>query len=480
MRREINFLDKRGICAIISVILVVCSLIYIWAYDIPKNVDFEGGSKLTVVFNREDVAINQVRDAVTRFEPKASIVSEQGDDGTSRFSLKIKNPEVEEGAESDASLNRRRNLEKAFASINDEERKMVAKIAAMEEIQLAGRFLNEDIYGIEGTDEAKKNAYDDLAAKVKSAAVSASSVDELAQIADPDQVQRLAIALTSEIVPSLNRETLDAIGARLTKVDPLNRGSGVGYTDVVGVIETTRKENNDFIANLDELNFAAVLGDDQGNAVRAYFENNFILGQYNIVANETFSPSIAAELVARAENAIFLALIGILIYIAMRFDSNYAISSVVALAHDVIIALGVFALAGRFIGVELSNPVIAAFLTIVGYSLNDTIVVFDRIRDNRADIKHPDLVKIMNTSINQTLSRTLVTSLTTLFVVLVIYFGSNNATLRDFSFPLIIGILVGTYSSIFVASPFLLFLTEKQVLKRVRAAISFSKKPARA
>ena len=115
------------------------------------------------------------------------------------------------------------------------------------------------------------------------------------------------------------------------------------------------------------------------------------------------------------------------------------------------IALGAFSL----VGLELSNPVVAAFLTIVGYSLNDTIVVFDRIRDNLHSERKPDVAETLNRSINETLSRTLVTSLTTLLVVIVIYVGAN-VTLSDFAFPLLIGIIVGTYSSIFVASPCLL------------------------
>jgi len=203
---------------------------------------------------------------------------------------------------------------------------------------------------------------------------------------------------------------------------------------------------NEFLATLD----AAIAATGQySDQLDAYMKKTFISGSYKIVANESFSASIAAELLANAWTAVILALLGILIYIAMRFQWGYAIASVVALAHDVIIALGLFAIMGG----ELSNPVVAAFLTIVGYSLNDTIVVFDRIRDNINASKRPDMAQLMNRSINQTLSRTVVTSLTTFFVVAVIYWFSGNDTLRDFSLPLLIGIVVGTYSSIFVASP---------------------------
>jgi SecD/SecF fusion protein len=149
----------------------------------------------------------------------------------------------------------------------------------------------------------------------------------------------------------------------------------------------------------------------------------------------------------KAGLAAVLAIVGIIIYISFRFEFAYAVASVVALLHDVVIAAGLYLLTGR----QLSLPVVAALLTIMGYSLNDTIVVFDRIREDLALHKGRGYVDIINLSINQTLSRTLLTSLTTLLVVVTLYLFGGGA-INDFALVMLIGVIVGTYSSVFVAS----------------------------
>ena len=154
--------------------------------------------------------------------------------------------------------------------------------------------------------------------------------------------------------------------------------------------------------------------------------------------------------------AILYALTLILIYISFRFEFIFAIGAIAAIAHDVIITLGIFSI----LGYEISLPIVAAFLTIVGYSLNDTIVIFDRIRENLKTRKKDPVAATVNKSINESLSRTIVTSLTTLMVVITLYiFGGE--VIHYFSFALIIGVLVGTYSSIFVASLIVVFLQPK-------------------
>ena len=154
--------------------------------------------------------------------------------------------------------------------------------------------------------------------------------------------------------------------------------------------------------------------------------------------------------------AILYALTLILIYISFRFEFIFAIGAIAAIAHDVIITLGIFSI----LGYEISLPIVAAFLTIVGYSLNDTIVIFDRIRENMKTRKKDPVAATVNKSINESLSRTIVTSLTTLMVVITLYiFGGE--VIHYFSFALIIGVLVGTYSSIFVASLIVVYLQPK-------------------
>jgi len=145
-------------------------------------------------------------------------------------------------------------------------------------------------------------------------------------------------------------------------------------------------------------------------------------------------------------------MIGILIYISWRFELRFAIGAIVALMHDVLITLGAFSISGR----EIDLPIIAAFLAIIGYSLNDTIIVYDRIRENYGKHQKKGFDAVVNLSINETLSRTILTSGTTLLVVLALFiFGGG--VIHNFAFAMLIGILVGTYSSIFVASPVLIF-----------------------
>ena len=188
---------------------------------------------------------------------------------------------------------------------------------------------------------------------------------------------------------------------------------------------------------------------------------NLILKQiynndYRINKIESIGPKIGNELSKNARNAVIISLILIGLYITIRFDLSYAMASIVALLHDLIITLGIFII----INYEISIAIIAALLTIVGYSLNDTIVIYDRIRENISNNPHREKNQIINESLNQTLSRTLVTSLTTLMVVVVLFIYGGNV-LKPFAFTLIIGVILGTYSSLFIASPIMLFLDEK-------------------
>ena len=167
-----------------------------------------------------------------------------------------------------------------------------------------------------------------------------------------------------------------------------------------------------------------------------------------ILSMEKVGPKIGAELSGDAVMAIFSALALILLYISVRFEWKYAVGAIAALTHDVLVTLGIFSI----LDYEVSLAVIAAFLTIVGYSLNDTIVIFDRVRENIKTMKKVALDEIINKSINQSLNRTIITSLTTFFVVLVLFLAGGEV-IHTFAFAMIVGVLVGTYSSIFIASP---------------------------
>jgi preprotein translocase subunit SecF len=166
---------------------------------------------------------------------------------------------------------------------------------------------------------------------------------------------------------------------------------------------------------------------------------------------EKVGPKIGKELIVDALSAVFWAIILILLYVMWRFEIKFALAAILALIHDILITIGMFSI----LDIEISAPIIAAVLTIVGYSLNDTIVVFDRIREN-IKTKQKDssvFIDVINRSLNETLSRTVITSFTTLFVVTITFFFGGEV-LRSFALALIIGIIIGTYSSLFVASPF--------------------------
>jgi preprotein translocase subunit SecF len=168
---------------------------------------------------------------------------------------------------------------------------------------------------------------------------------------------------------------------------------------------------------------------------------------------EFVGPQVGDELAEDGALAVLVALIAILMYVAMRFEWRFAVGSVIALVHDVIIVVGLFAL----LQVEFDLPVLAAVLAVIGYSLNDTIVVFDRIRENFRKMRKGEPVEIVNRSLNETLSRTLVTSLTTILVLLALFFLGGEI-IHGFAFALLVGVLIGTYSSIYVASTSILML----------------------
>ena len=209
-------------------------------------------------------------------------------------------------------------------------------------------------------------------------------------------------------------------------------------------IEMTEKNNENFIESINDK-----LSSDLGAEV-------------NFRRVENVGPKVSKELFEAGILAIVLSLAAMLIYIWIRFEWQFSLGAILALVHDVIITLGIFS----FLSYEINLSIVAAVLTIVGYSMNDTVVIFDRIRENLKKYSKISISDISNISTNETLSRTLVTSVTTLLALFSIYiFG--GAILKGFSFAMIIGVIVGTYSSIFVATPILNYtnVSQKTILK---------------
>lgn len=205
------------------------------------------------------------------------------------------------------------------------------------------------------------------------------------------------------------------------------------------------------------------VGDKIINLMKTNFPNN-VDEETLVRLQEEVGPKIGEELKGKALLAIFWALVGIILYIWWRFEFAFGLTAVAALFHDVLITIGLFSLLGK----EISLPVVAALLTIVGYSLNDTIVVFDRIREDLKLFRKESYPSVINHSINETLSRTIITSLTTFVVVLCLYI-LGGTVIHDFAFALLVGVVIGTYSSIFVASPLLVeHLVSRQKREKAR------------
>ena len=214
--------------------------------------------------------------------------------------------------------------------------------------------------------------------------------------------------------------------------------------DYLVKIEVKKSTDEDFIQSINKK-----LSSDLGSVI-------------NFRRVESVGPKVSNELLKSGFLAISLSLAAMLLYIWIRFEWQFSVAAIIALLHDVIITVGIFS----FLSYEINLSIVAAILTIVGYSMNDTVVIFDRIRENLRKYSKISISDISNQSTNETLSRTLITSVTTLLALFSIYiFG--GAILKGFSFAMIIGVIVGTYSSIFVAAPILKYtkVTQKTVLK---------------
>lgn len=291
--------------------------------------------------------------------------------------------------------------------------------------QISGR--NEVLVGTEIDNEARLNA-------------SRQAIEDTLRQMFADPAGKLDV----------NNASAEQLAGRLR--DPLLKAgiplSEQELQDVVKAIEEYRASKGGILSSFDEL--SSVKGVTP--ALIAALKQECNLGPFTIMSAEMVGPKIGADLKAQGLRATLFALAGMLVYIAFRFEWIYGVAAVVAVFHDTIITIGLFSIFHK----DISLTVVAALLTLVGYSMNDTIVTFDRIRENLKFMRREKLETIVNLSVNQTLSRTVLTSgLTLLTALSLLIFGGE--VLNGFSFALVMGILVGTYSSIYIASPILIF-----------------------
>lgn len=246
-----------------------------------------------------------------------------------------------------------------------------------------------------------------------------------------------------------NAASREVVTSRLLDVNPLEfdtiadlDNARTTYADIAERALSTRDE----VGLLSSWDAVDALNLDP--RVASWMKSTFYFSRHAVVGQEFVGPQVGADLRSQTLMAMFWALAGLLAYISYRFEFRFGVGAVAALVHDVVIAVGAFSITNR----EFNLPVVAAFLMVIGYSLNDTVVVFDRIRENAQTQRRQPLYERINRSLNQTLSRTILTSGTTLMVVLSL-FVYGGPVINNFAFALLIGIIVGTYSSLFVATP---------------------------
>lgn len=229
--------------------------------------------------------------------------------------------------------------------------------------------------------------------------------------------------------------------------------SNLGGLDLRGLtIQQVGEQGNEFLVRVQDSseNLEILAG-----KIQSTLEGKYGAGQLEIRRTEMVGPQVGKDLRNKGAQAILFAIVGMLVYITFRFEFRFGAGAVIALFHDVLITLGLMSL----LNLEVDLTVIAGFLALVGYSVNDTVIVCDRIRENLGKLHNHPLTVVINRSINETLSRTIMTSGLTLLSVLALYLVGGSV-IHNFAFVLLVGIIVGTYSSIFIASPVILFWEE--------------------
>jgi preprotein translocase subunit SecF len=285
------------------------------------------------------------------------------------------------------------------------------------------------------------------------------------------RIIRAALASLNDPAVAQKKTDLNAIGsrdlkARLMELDPLKLSGGLSadqrYGEIAGrIIDYREKDRGGLIGSVDEIKNLSGIEPQLGQAL----DQNFFAGVAAVRKTDAVSPQVGSELRNRAIYATLFACAGILVFVAFRFKSwGYGIGGVTAVFHDVLVTLGIFSIMQW----EINLTVIAALLTLVGFSMNDTIVIFDRIREILRTRRREGLVKITNDAVNETLSRTVITNGTAFLTILaLVLFGGE--VLRSFSWALFIGVIIGTYSTVYIASPVMLWWEGWR--GRVRAAV---------
>ncbi len=461
---KIDWIRAKKSFIAVTVILLVVGAIAVQVRGFNLGVDFTGGTLLTVRF-KQPPSLDAIRSSLGQVGIDTTKVTLQPD-ATNPNELLIRAPQLKEGKENERRVDEdKRAIVGALQKLSPEGDVAIGKFninridaeGIEQELRQADplgindqNFAGEHPYFAVGEqlvafrDGTQKGFIQDINALnglTLTAANMASGFDAgkvLSTIFARFYAGKIDLNLagTTEIEESLNR------------INPLALGTGgETYKKAAEAISQYRKDRRGVINSLDEIQVPDVSAD-----LLAKMQPYFTTGSFAVLSADVVGPQVGEDLRNRAIYVTLAALAGMLIYIAFRFEWIYGVAAVIAVFHDVLVTLGVFSLLRE----EISLTVIAALLTLVGYSMNDTIVIFDRIRENLRFRRRDNLAQVANDSINQTLSRTVITSgLTFLSVLAIVLFGGD--VLRGFGLALTFGIIIGSYSSIAVASPIMLW-----------------------
>jgi preprotein translocase SecF subunit len=474
---NINFLGHKAVFMSISVVLMILGCIGVIARGFNLGVDFAGG---TLVYARfvNPPTTEQIREALTAEGVDGTkIIIQPIAGGTGSTGLLIRLPESAAG-EAGGIGAEKRSIIKALSGFSPAPGSVPGKtnINIADDSEIATE-LRRPEYALDPSLNVEAEAQKIVAARDAKPKGMFQSIDEVRQV--PDLAAPVADAANTAFYAGkidLNSIGGDDLLSVLKRLDPLGikadaAASDTQYKQLRDAIVTYRDKNHDGVVNsIEEITL-----DGFPAEVKPKLAEDFVIGNFNIVNAEAVGAQVGNDLRNRAIYVTLASLVGMLIYIAFRFEWIYGVGAVLAVFHDAMICLGLFALFQW----EINLTVVAALLTLVGYSTNDTIVIFDRIRENLRTHRRDSLEKVTNDAINQTLSRTVIATGTAFLTVLVlVLFGGD--VLKSFSLVLLIGIVIGTYSSIGIASPIMLWWQLRHRPIRTTTKSDIARSPQRA
>ncbi|MBM4386462.1 MAG: protein translocase subunit SecF [Deltaproteobacteria bacterium] len=419
-----DFVGTKKIFISISIAAVLLSLISIFTIGFNMGIDFNGGTKIIVSFKKDsDVSREEIKSVLDEMISKET--------GLTGAQIEVQDFDVGSGAESEEI---KFQIFTELPSLLTEEKK--GEILAKLKSRLSDATVDSSFEGGEKFFVALKaeENFKEFSSKIKDMFAEFGFKNVLIS---SDKEERLTVEYYKER-DILRQESKDKNDTE--KIEKAEED----YNNKLNALTDSR-----FTVQVEEVKSRVA------DVLKEKFKDHF----NEVLLQTSISAAVGKELFETGLLAMLYAIIGILIYIALRFDVKFSPGGVIALIHDSIITLGVISV----LQIKFALPMIAALLTIIGFSINDTIVVYDRIRENMAKGKFENLAKVINASINETLSRTIMTTGVTLLAVLAIYL-LGGGLIKDFAFTLMIGFVVGTYSSIYIASPITLYLED--LLKR--------------